>query len=144
MNKSFTFLHGTNLLESKSNYIQLFNQLLDIATTYRYALPTTIAHQDKNNYFSGWNYEILKPNNSYINSFYLVVIEPDCPGISPINPFHKIDNHPMFAVNICSDHFITWQEGDSNFNVTDKFIECATFYEIQNAFRKFLAVLGSP
>ena len=72
MNKSFTFLHGTNLLESKSNYIQLFNQLLDIATTYRYALPTTIAHQDKNNYFSGWNYEILKPNNSYINSFYFL------------------------------------------------------------------------
>ena len=81
MNKSFTFLHGTNLLESKSNYIQLFNQLLDIATTYRYALPTTIAHQDKNNYFSGWNYEILKPNNSYINSFYFFPLRP-IPNIS--------------------------------------------------------------
>lgn len=143
MNKSFTFLHGTNLRESKSNYMQLFKQLLSTAARYKYELPTLITQQHEDSFFSKWHYEIVKPESSFKNSFFLVVIAPDCPGCSPINPFHKIDNHPMFAVNVCMDHFITWQEGDSNRGIKNKFITCTNFQEIQDAFEIFLSAIDN-
>lgn len=141
MIRSFTLLHGTNLVDSQAvpNSRELLQKLIKITSTHNFVEPTETASQRENCFFSGWEYEILKPENSIENHFFLVIIAPACPGCSPINPFHKIDRNPMFAVNVCNDYFIVWQEGDINSRVKDKFNECKNIQEICVVFENFLA-----
>lgn len=146
MKKSFTLLHGTNLAGPKanSNYKVLLQKLIEVTSTNKFSEPTEIASQHENSFFASWEYEILKPTSSLENKFFLVVIAPDCPGCSPINPFHKIDNHPMFAVNVCKDYFVVWQEGDSNSSIKSEFKECKNAQDICSALDNFLIQIAQP
>ncbi|SMH34519.1 MULTISPECIES: hypothetical protein [Cyanophyceae] len=100
----FATLVGTN--RQTNDHIDLLSQLIPIAKDLGFE-PPDLEHEavaDQGS-LAGWSSELRGPSSNTCE-FFLAVTAPNVPGMSPIHPFRKTFNGPMFAVVVNDGWFL--------------------------------------
>jgi hypothetical protein len=131
-NKVFSTLRGSN--SGDVDHRLLFNSLLAKAEERGIYPGSDISTDSFLENRPAWDFEHRRTGDEPSLFFLVVLASSNGPGVSPIFPFNKPDNGPMFAVHFWGSNCIVWQE----MIFRSQFVECNNSEEIAGAFMRFL------
>jgi hypothetical protein len=125
----FATLVGTNTQNAAAR--SLLTQLQALASSAGFEAPTDSLRVRPDGPTEGWVVELLGPASQRAD-FMLSVLAPKVPGISPIYPFYKTIDGPLFAVTVLPRAFGISREDRR------EFAEVATTEDVCREFEEFL------